>query len=200
MRQCFFLFSAVLLVSLECSYASQGNAITIVNAAGVDAALVERVRSFAEEQLHVPVRTLEEPSLCGSDRFQTLEKTALSIKTDADVSFIVIAVVNGDDKHLEVYPVDGVAIINTRPLSSDDSEVFVRRLERLVMRAAAFVFEMPPTPDPFCVTRDYQALADLDRMGRNYSPPWMGRFADEAKKRGLQPLQAGGLKLPKMEN
>jgi len=60
------------------------------------------------------------------------------------------------------------------------------------MRAAAFLFEMPPTPDPFCVTRDYRSLEDLDRMGRNYSPPWQGRFAKEAASRGLEPLPSGG--------
>jgi len=59
------------------------------------------------------------------------------------------------------------------------------------MRAAAFVFELPPTPDPFSVTRDYRSLEDLDRMGRNFSPPWQGRFADEAAKRGLR-LSSGG--------
>ena len=86
-------------------------------------------------------------------------------------------------------------MINAQPLYTDDAEVFARRIERQVMRAAAFVFDMPPTPDPFCVTRDYRSLEDLDRMGRNYSPPWMGRFAEEAAKRGLEPLQAGGSRL-----
>ncbi len=200
MRQRFFLLSALLMLSAGCSLASQTNTITLVNAAAVDAELLERVRAFAEEQLHVPVRTLEKPNLADSQSFQALEKTAVRIKTDADVSFIVIAGFNGDEKHLEVFAKEGVAIINTQPLFTADAETFARRIERLVMRAAAFVFEMPPTPDPFCVTRDYRSLEDLDRMGRNYSPPWMGRFADEAEKRGLKPIQSGGMKPQKIKN
>ena len=194
MRQRFFLLMGILLLSLGCSQAPLENAITLVNAAAVDAELLERVRVFAEEQLHVPVRTLEKPKLAGKESFQSLEKAALRVKTDADISFIVIAGFNDDEKHLEVYAEKGMAIINAQPLFTDEAEVFARRIERQVMRAAAFVFEMPPTPDPFCVTRDYRSLEDLDRMGRNYSPPWMGRFADEAKKRGLQPIRAGGLR------
>ena len=194
MRQRFFLGAVLMCCSLACSQAQQENTITLVNAAAVDAELLERVRSFAEEQLHVPVRTLEKPKLAGKESFQSLEKAALRVKTDADISFIVIAGFNDDEKHLEVYAEKGMAIINAQPLFTDEAEVFARRIERQVMRAAAFVFEMPPTPDPFCVTRDYRSLEDLDRMGRNYSPPWMGRFADEAKKRGLQPIRAGGLR------
>jgi len=192
MRQRSFLLMGLLLLALGCSQAPPENAITLVNAAAVDAELLERVRVFAEGQLQVPVRTLEKPKLAGKESFQTLEKAALRIKTDADVSFIVLAGINGEEEHLAVFAEKGVALINTQPLYTDEDETFSRRIERQVMRAAAFVFEMPPTPDPFCVTRDYRSLDDLDRMGRNYSPPWMGRFADEAVKRGLEPLGMSG--------
>jgi len=195
MRQRFFLFIALLFLSVGCSRAPQENAITLVNAAAVDAELLERVRVFAEDQLHVPVRTLEKPKLAGKKDFQTLEKSALRIKTDADVSLIVLAGINGEEKHLAVYAKDGVALINAQPLYTNDAEAFARRMERQVMRAAAFVFGLPPTPDPFCVTRNYRSLEDLDRMGRNYSPPWMGRFADEAEKRGLKRIHSGGVRL-----
>jgi len=195
MRQLFFLLIGLSMVLSGCSKTPQENAITLVNAAEVDAELLERVRAFAESQLHVPVRTLEKPKLSGKKDFQTLEKSALRIKTDADVSLIVLAGINGEEKHLVVYAKDGVALINAQPLYTDNAETFARRIERQVMRAAAFVFELPPTPDPFCVTRDYRSLEDLDRMGRNYSPPWMGRFADEAEKRGLEAIHRGGARL-----
>jgi hypothetical protein len=31
-------------------------------------------------------------------------------------------------------------------------------------------------------------------MGRNFSPPWQGRFADEAVKRGLSPIDTNNRK------
>lgn len=192
MRQLFFLLIAFVFISTGCSQAPQEKAITLVNASAVDAELLERVRLFAEDQLHVPVRTLEKPKLAGKESFQTLEKAALRVKTEADVELIVLAGINGEENHLAVFEKDGVALINTQPLYTDEAETYARRIERQVMRAAAFTFGMPPTPDPFCVTRDYRSLEDLDRMGRNYSPPWMGRFADEAAQRGLKPVGVSG--------
>ena len=192
MRQRSFLLMGAFLLLVGCSSASQVNFITLVNAAALDADLLERIRLFAEDQLHVPVRTLEKPMFGGAKSFQSLEKSVLRIKTDADISMIVLAGINGEEKHLKVFAENGVAVINTQPLYTDETETFARRMERQVMRAAAFVFGLPPTPDPFCVTRDYRSLEDLDQMGRNFSPPWMGRFAGEAATRGLEPLPAGG--------
>ncbi len=185
---------ALLLLSAACSNEPQEKAITLVNAAAVDADLLERVRVFAERELHVPVRAVENSKLVGRKNFQALEKAARRVKSDADVTLIVLSGFNEESKHLAVFPKSGIAVINTQPLYTDDEETFARRVERQVMRAAAFVFELPPTPDPFCVTRDYRSLDDLDRMGRNFSPPWQSRFADEAAKRGLLLLNSGGHK------
>ncbi|MFA6173190.1 MAG: hypothetical protein WC701_05840 [Kiritimatiellales bacterium] len=192
MRLITLLTLGLLLASAGCSKAPQAKTVTIVNAAAVDAGLLERVRAFAENELHVPVRTVENPELAGKKDFQALEKSARRIKTDADVSLIVLAGFNGERRHLAVFSGSGIAIINAQPLYTADSETFARRIERQVMRAAAFSFGLPPTPDPFCVTRDYNSLEDLDSMGRNFSPPWQGRFAEEAAKRGLVPVDAAG--------
>lgn len=195
MRLLTLLTISLFLFTAGCSQkVPQEKAITIVNAAAVDAPLLERVRAFAERELHVPVRTLEKPRLAGRKNFQTLEKAAQRVKTGADVTLIVLAGINDDPKHLAVYPDSGIAVVNTLPLYTNEEEVFARRMERQVMRAAAFSFGLTPTPDPFCVTRDYDSLEDLDSMGRNFSPPWQGRFAEEAEKRGLVPADADGEK------
>lgn len=186
--------AGLLLLSIGCSNEPQEKAITLVNAAAVDAGLLERVRAFAERELHVPVRTVDRPRLAGRENFQSLEKAVRRVKRDTDAEMIVLTGFNGETQHLAVFPKSGIALINTQPLYTDDKEIFARRVERQVMRAAAFTFELPPTPDPFCVTRDYRSLEDLDRMGRNFSPPWQGRFADEAARRGLRSLNGGGYK------
>ena len=188
MRRLLLAVLAGWLLLSGCAKEPREKAIAIVNAAAVDAPLLERIRSFAERELHVPVRAAECPRLAGKESFQALERAARRVKTDVDVILIVLAGLNGDEQHLSVFTESGIALINTQPLYTDDEEIFARRLERQVMRAAAFAFGLPPTPDPFCVTRDYRSLEDLDRMGRNYSPPWQGRFADEAARRGLRSL------------
>lgn len=182
------LFTAgLLLISAGCARAPREKAVTIVNAAAVDAPLLERVRAFAERELQVPVRAVENPKLAGKAGFKELERAARRVKTDADVSLIILAGFNGEPRHLAVYSADGIALINAQALYTADEEIFARRIERQVMRAAAFSFGLPPTPDPFCVTHDYNSLEELDTMGRNFSPPWQGRFAEEAEKRGLVP-------------
>jgi len=187
MRFVTFLTMGLFLFTAGCSKAPQEKAITIINAAAIDATLLERVRSFAEKELYVPVRTLEKPRLAEKKDFQTLEKAAKRVKSDSDVTLIVLSGFDNETEHLKVYPESGIVIVNSLPLNTDDAEKFARRMERMVMRAAAFSFGMEPTPDPFCVTRNYRSLEDLDTMGRNYSPPWQGRFAKEAAKRGLRP-------------
>ena len=190
MRVITLLTVGLFLLTSGCSKAPQGKAITLVNAAAVDAPLLERVRAFAEKELHVPVRAVENPKLAGKASFQALEKAARRSKTDADVTLIVLSGINGDPRHLVVNSESGIALVNAQPIYTADKEIFARRIERQVMRAAAFSFGMEPTPDPFCVTRDYTTLEDLDTMGRNFSPPWQGRYAEEAAKRGLSPVDA----------
>ncbi|NOU36019.1 MAG: hypothetical protein HOO88_04555 [Kiritimatiellaceae bacterium] len=185
MRVVTLLTIGLFLFTAGCSKAPQEKAITLVNAAAIDAPLLERIRTFAEQELHVPVRTLEKPKLAGKKSFQALESKMKRLKTDADVVLIVLTGFNAEPQHLAVYPASGIAVINTQPLYTNDTEKFARRLERQVMRAVAFSFGLTPTPDPFCVTRDYGSLEDLDTMGRNFSPPWQGRFAEEAVERGL---------------
>lgn len=189
MRLMFLILAGALLMGSGCTKGvPQENAITIVNADAVDAALLERVRAFAQKELYVLVRASENSKLAGLAGFQTLEKAAIKKKHKQDISYIVLSKFDGKEP-LKVYPKSGVAIVNVQAIYTDDAEKFARRIQRMVMRAAAFVFEMPPTPDPFCVTRDYRSLDDLDRMGMNYSPPWQARYADEAAKRGLLPLK-----------
>ena len=186
MRLITFFTTGLFLFAVGCAQAQQEKAITSVNAAAVDAPLLERIRAFAEQELHVPVRAVEKPNLAGKESFQAMEKAAQSVKTDADVTLIVLTGFNNESQHLAVYSNSSIAVVNIQPLYTDDAEIFGRRVERQVMRAAAFSFGMEPTPDPFCVTRDYDSLEDLDTMGRNFSPPWQGRFAEEAVKRGLR--------------
>jgi len=190
MRQLFFLLTGLPLLFSGCSPVPQEKAITILNSAAVDADLLERIRAFAETELHVPVRVTEGCPLAGT--CTAVYKKLLRIKKPHDAALIALAEMEGSGEHLAVFASEGIAMINVPALYTEDAIKYERRIERQVMRAAAFAFGLPPTPDPFCVTRDYRSLEDLDRMGRNFSPPWQGRFAEEAAGRGLAPLHRGG--------
>ncbi len=196
MRVLFVLFAVFVLSVCACSPASpaarQPAVVLAAADALLDAELLERVRDFAQRELRVPVRTLDTPGLAELPDFQALEQAVQPVRADGDVIFILLTAVPGETQHLAVFPEDELAAVNVPPLRTDDREIFARRVERQVMRAAAFAVGLPPTPDPFCVTRNYRSLEDLDRMGRNFSPPWQGRFAEEAARRGLLPPASGG--------
>jgi predicted Zn-dependent protease len=187
MRKIGLIFIGAVLAG--CMHLSAEKTVTLVNTGAADEAMLEQIRSFAQKELRVPVRITNEPELAGLTDFQALEIAARQTRQARDAAYIVVTKLD-DDRHLEVFEQSGIAIINARPLSGGgaSAEIYQKRVQRMVMRAAAFVFGLEPTPDPYCVTRDYQSLEDLDRMGNNYSPPWQARYADEAAKRGLQPV------------
>jgi predicted Zn-dependent protease len=159
-------------------------ALTLVDTVPLDPEMLQEIRSFVCKQLHIPVRVINESGLAGANSFQTLEKSAAKKRHEMDVLYIVLATID-DDQHLAVFEKSRIAIVNARALHTENAMKFHRRIERQIMRAAAFCVGLPPTPDPFCVTRNYKSLEDLDQMGRNYSPPWQGRFAEKAKELGL---------------
>jgi len=185
MRLYTLLMITLAVLSSGCSRERAESRLLLVNAASVDADLLERIRSFAERELRIRVHAVRNPTLAGRADFESVVRAAQRTKKTQDVILIILAGVNGEERHLAVYPEKGMAVVNAQPLYTGDEERFARRMERQVMRAAAFTLGLSPTPDPFCVTRDYRSLEDLDTMGRNFSPPWQGRFAEEAARRGL---------------
>jgi predicted Zn-dependent protease len=195
MRKIFWILLGMVSVAAACAQEPDGKTLTLVNAAAVESGLLEQVRAYTEKELRVPVRAIDRPELAGKESFQTLEKAALTLKSENDVVYIVVAELPGEE-HLQLDPETGIAVINAKALYTADAEKFDGRIRRMVMRAAAFAFGLEPTPDPFCVTRDYQSLDDLDRMGNNYSPPWQMRYAGEAEKRGLRTIQPVFVKPP----
>jgi len=89
------LVVGLLMLSAGCSNEPQEKAVTLLNADAVDSGLLERVRAFAERELHVPVRAVENSKLAGKTNFQSLEKAALRVKSNADATLIVLAGFNG---------------------------------------------------------------------------------------------------------
>ncbi len=189
MRKICLIFMGAVLAG--CMHLSAEKTVTLVNTGAADAAMLEQIRLFAQKELRVPVRITDEPELAGLTDFQALETAARRTRQARDAAYIVVAKLDAAS-HLEVFEQSGIAIVNAQPLSQGaaSEEIYRKRVQRMVMRAAAFVFGLEPTPDPYCVTRDYRSLEDLDRMGNNYSPPWQARYAEEAAKRGLEPVAA----------
>ena len=165
---------------------SSAKTIAFVNAGGLHSELMEQVRSFVETELGMPVRAF---SSTKEVHAQTLQDYApLLFKEKAADDVCLVAFVWADDKirkHLIIDHDIPVAVVNVRPLLDRDDQKYCRRLQRQAMRGVGFLFGLRPAPDPRCVTHDYMTLAEMDRIGRNFCPPWLDRVRKEAEKRGL---------------
>lgn len=162
--------------------------IALVNAGAVDTNTLERLRRFAQAELDVPVRSASIPKYELSALHEG-STNIVKVKTAADVC--MIGLVSPDKvipKHMVVLPDAHIAVVNVKAMAADDPEKFARRLERQVMRSAAFLMGLPPSPDPYDVTRHYRSMEDLDAMGRNFCAPWKQSWQRAAATNGLQPV------------
>jgi hypothetical protein len=164
--------------------------IAILNASTLGAKDVEECRAHAQRQLNVPVRAFEAQTAAVSTALVDSARALLPQKGSNDVFLIaLIEATNALSSHQAFLPKEGVAVVNVAGLRTNDAVVTSRRVKQMIMRNAAFLAGLPPTPDPHCATRQYKSLADLDTMGLNFSPPWQMKFKDEAAKRGLTPVR-----------
>lgn len=159
--------------------------VAVINAAGLQASLVETIRAHAERELYVPVvaRTV---APFKDDDLKAMGKKAIVYKMVDDVCLLVLASPGvGVDQHVLIMTNEMVAVINITALASPDENIFTRRLQRWTLRGTAFLMGIEPDPDPFCVMHDYETIADFDKIGRNFSPPWGEKFRKAAKAQGL---------------
>jgi len=165
--------------------AADESRVMIVNAAGVDDTTLEAVRSHAERELFVPVAA-EKVAVTKGEDLKVIGKKLADKKTEQDACLVVLAnVMSETNVHSKIMTNEQVVVINVAALLSDDPVKFTRRLQRWVLRGAALLFGVGPDIDPHCVMHDYITLDELDKMGLNFSPPWMDMFRDAAEKRGL---------------
>jgi predicted Zn-dependent protease len=81
-------------------------------------------------------------------------------------------------------------LINVSRLKAGDvpAEQLALRVQRQVVRSLGFLFGVGYCLDPRCVHRPCPTVSDLDKMGRNFSPPCLSAWLDQAVLRGLSPL------------
>lgn len=179
---------ACLMAQADAPEVASGKAITVMDAAGLPDGMLDRISAFARKQLRVPVRARTVKPM----KKQELRKSAEQLqkkRKQGDVCLIVLVRGDGSAKlHATIERDLETATVNVAQLFAKDRTVFMKRLQRQVMRGAGFLFGLKPAPDPFCVTRHYHTLDELDKMGMNFCPPWQGRFKKAAQEKGLADL------------
>ena len=169
--------------------ATDSKSIALVDAGYSGSCDTERIRAQVERYLNVPVtlRTVKAPASDQSIKqwYDTIQKT----RGSNEVFAIGLIASTNLTVQQSFAPKVGLGIVNVPALRTNDTVVMERRILRLVMRDIAFLAGLPPSQDPFCVTRPYKDLADLDKMGLNYFPPYQMTFAEHAAVLGLKPVR-----------
>jgi len=169
----------------------QSRQIALVNAGALDSDALKNLLSFLEVNLHVQIRTLDKKPTKETDLLK-LGASLTPLMTPDDACFI--ALVNSSNassnESLVIAPDQHWAIINIAPLKPDDGneETFTWRIERQVMRSAGYLFGVAHCPNLHCVHRSIYKISDLDSRGRNFSPPCLAQFLDDAARQGLNPI------------
>lgn len=167
--------------------------LNVINAAAVDEPVMTDVITFCNEQLPftLTVQTVESFSCTNMD---TCQDALAALKTEKDAAAIGLVSLAESDLHQSINTNRMTALINVKPLLSDDTQKTTWRLQRMIMRSVAFLLGLPPAPDPNCVTRNYGSLEDLDTMGRNFTPPYNPMVRQKAQELGipLDPESDGG--------
>lgn len=163
-------------------------AIGLVPVGAVDAAMMERVRAFAQENLALPVRLLAHRDAVPACSLNEIGQAARSAMSDDEVCLVVLAVPLEDfPQHGVVLPEDRLAVVNVRALkpADDDTERYGRRLERETMMGIGMLLGLEPCPNPQCAMWLYTHDEELDAKGRNYCPPCLDRVQKLAMAKGL---------------
>ena len=161
-----------------------GKDIVLAPVGEVDAALVQRVGSFVERLIRVPVKTLEPRASIG-----TLEQDVKSVADKG--ALITIALVNPSEPsnaHGISFPEMSLAAVNVASLRPADGneETYGRRIEKQTVRSIAMLLKLGPCPNPHCALCAYSSIEELDRMGRGLCPPCLDRARVAAEARGAE--------------
>ncbi len=183
MRKRYFALSACALLLGMVSHTFALD-MKVLNGADVDESVMVEVLSFCNEQLPFTLAyQVIDPCPCMDTA--TCQDALSALKTENDAAVIGLVSMENSDMHQSINTNRMVALINVKPLISEDSRQTAWRIQRMLMRSVAFLMGITPAPDPNCVTRNYESLDEFDTMGRNFTPPYNPLIQQKAYAMGI---------------
>lgn len=161
--------------------------VGLVVAGDIDAAIVERARSWAEENLAIPVPLRENMAAEGFSTFDEVAEKASSLVASNQLGVVVLWM-HGTalENHGAFFPDKKVVIVNMKAmLDAPDTETAARRVERQVIRGICFNMGLELNPNPQSAMFGYTSREELDLIGRNLDPPWLLRVQEKALEYGI---------------
>ncbi len=184
-----FTFLLAIIPSYSEIVPTTGKSILLVNIQAVDTQTVESVRSFAEINLMVPVKSAELSVAQKNDTdILSLARSCECLMTTQHVCRVLLVSQPLTKESMIVAPDQNWAVINIAALKTTDKALRNGRIERQVMRCIATMFGVGYTPDPHAVNKYITSVEQLDQMGRNFDPPSLEQFHNQAIARGMEVL------------
>ncbi len=192
MKQRVVVFGLVAILVLGSSFVSAsdvkltGKAIALVNNGALSSEDLNALCQSVQGSLLVPVRGLD-AAIDNTTDVLSMMRACVPLMDPTDVVFVLLAKPEGMKEYLMILPDQSCALVNIAPLVPDpaDAELLAKRIEQQTMRAIGFLFGVGFTPNVHNVHRHLEYIGELDERGRNYDPPSLGRFHDEAIRRGM---------------
>lgn len=168
-----------------CASCFAGGRISLVSDGSVGTNMLARLEAHMEKYLEVAVDT-RVCELGKQDNLEHYQKSIDICRLKDDVLLIALVTPEKDDLHLKLFKESKSAVVNAGAMASKKEKTYLWRLQRQVVRAAAFLAGLEPAPIPHCATYGYRTLKGLDQMGRTLCPPSKDEFSAKARVLGLK--------------
>lgn len=156
----------------------------------ISTAEVSKIKTFVAMNLAVQLQDLSVQTEPG-DLDQLAGQLAGQVPERALALVVLVDPSEGSASHSTYRYDDRLALIHVPEVTEGaEGDQAYYRVERLVMRALAFMTGFERSPDPYSVMAPYKTLEDLDRQGRNFSPPDTFKFQKKARENGVPILEA----------
>jgi hypothetical protein len=161
---------------------------------------ISKIKTFVAMNLAVQLQDFPVQTKLG-DLEQLADQLADQVPDRALALIVLVDPSEGPASHSSYRYEDRLALIHV-PVVTEGAEgdQGYYRVERLVMRALAFMTGFAHSPDPFSVMAPYQTLEELDRRGRNFSPPDSFKFQKRAREKGVSMLESSAFFMAPKDN
>lgn len=169
-----------------CAAADKAHPVALMKAGPVDDALVERLKSWVENELALPCPLIEHLDAANESLDEIAEAAAQRLGPE-DLGVVVLYQSAGEVAHHGIYrPEQRVVVINVNAMKEGaDEEKTARRLERQVIRGIGVLMGLEWSPNPTSAMAPYTTLEELDQIGRNLDPPWQLKLHQRARELGV---------------
>ncbi len=175
------------LGSAACAETEEKGSIALVAVGPVDDAIVQRVHSWAENNLVILVPLWD----AHPETFATLDEAGTWAASQLKPEDRGVVVLDWPSENLPTHGIlkkaDRVFVANVRAMKTEgvDDETFGRRMERQVIRGIGLLVGLDLAQNPQSAMAPYETLEQLDQIGRNLDPPWASKFQKRVDELGI---------------